>query len=84
MFQHTAVFVFHLTLVEIQVANTPPAEPQSYNIPPNTSQSRVEPRSNHKTIHHTPPAWLFYLLMMTAPLYMTEKVGMLTLRRFSA
>lgn len=50
----------------------------------NTSQSSVEPRSNHKTIHHTPLARSFYLLMMTAPLYMTEKVGMLTLRRFSA
>lgn len=28
---------------------------------------------------HTPPGNVFiYLLMMTAPLYMTEKVGMLT------
>lgn len=50
----------------------------------NTSQSKQAAHAEYKHIHHTPPVSLFYLLMMTAPLYMTEKVGMLTLSRFSA
>lgn len=54
--------------------NIPPAPPLH---PLNTSHHAS---SGVPTAHPVPPP---YLLMITAPLYMTEKVGMLTWSRFS-